>query len=428
LAYRGKKGAVPSGDHFFTLLADAWQAPSEAKLASLAPAARQVEGVFRLCYLNTLGRFKGTDQAALKLLDFTRSKEEDDLRAVLYALGGIGTGRATQELVAALTRPNITPALQIDACAILAKLDVANLQNELRSAINDLSVTPDVDTGAWDVREAIAALLTTAPAAPAPAPEAGGPAALFSDQALDQALSGKIAHYRELSSEVKRALRTSQFFHVQVSGASAPESIDLSPVIDMQYKALELLFRETFEEACSRLIHRGVLQRRLDVIGYARPIPRSMDEFEAYIAALPIVREIPFFSKFKLRKMLRAICQFRPGKRFTLDGLKAFALFFLCFGRSACRYGLNDLFPLGFKSDAELYEFCKGLHMQQDVRNRAAHEGFHPDASSDIDGIWRATAEIVQSAFKAKAHVEELMRSEFSPKSRSQPIIEKKVS
>src|SRR5690606_26401047 len=176
-------------------------------------------------------------------------------------------------------------------------------------------------------------------------------------------------------------------------------------VIDMQYKSLELLFREAFEDPCSRLIHKGVLQRRLDVIGYARPIPRAMDEFENYVSSLPTIREIPFFSKFKLRKMLRAICQFRPGRRFTLDGLKAFALFFLCFSRTECRYGLEGLFPLGFAADRSLFDFCKSLHVLQDARNRAAHEGFHPDASNDIDGIWQATAEIIQTVFLILPHV-----------------------
>jgi hypothetical protein len=430
LAYRGRQDAKqPGTDGFWHLLSDAWRAPAEPKLAPLAQAARQVEGVLRLCYVNTLGRFKGHDQAALKILDFIRSKEEDDLRAVVYALGGIGTPRAMQELVSALTRPNVTSALQLEICGILEKQDLSNLQNELRSAINDLTVTPAAEGPGWDVREALASLLnpTQAVEREHKLPDSV-PQTAVSDQHLDQVLGGKIQHYRELSSEVKRALRTSQFFHFQVQGNNAPESIDLSPVIDMQYKALELLFRETFEEPCSRLIHRGVLQRRLDVIGYARPIPRSMDEFEAYIASLPTIRDIPFFSKFKLRKMLRAICQFRPGKRFTLDGLKAFALFFLCFSRSECRYGLGGLFPMGFATDAELFSFCKALHVLQDFRNRAAHEGFHPDASNDIDGIWRATAEIVQTMFKAHAFVEAEAQAEFAPRSKSAPVIEKKVS
>jgi hypothetical protein len=218
---------------------------------------------------------------------------------------------------------------------------------------------------------------------------------------------------------------------MQVTGSGAPGSIDLSPVIDMQYKALELLFREGFEEACSQVIQRGTLQRRLDVLGYARPIPRAMDEFENYVASLPIVREIPFFSKFKLRKMLRAICQFRPGKRFTLDGLKAFSLFFLCFSRQECRYGLAGNMPLGFASDAELYEFCKQMHILQDFRNRAAHEGFHPDASNDIDGIWRTTAEIVQTMYKVRTFLESgdgRGGEEYAPRNTSRPVIEKKVS
>ena len=145
------------------------------------------------------------------------------------------------------------------------------------------------------------------------------------------------------------------------------------------------------------LIRQGILQRKLDVIGYARPIPRAMDDFERYVESLPIINTIPFFSRFKLRKMLRAICQFRPGKRFTLDGLKAFALFFICFSRKECRYGLNDLFPLQGITDEQLFEFCKSLHVFQDFRNRAAHEGFHPDASNDLAGIWEDTAKIVEN-------------------------------
>jgi hypothetical protein len=100
--------------------------------------------------------------------------------------------------------------------------------------------------------------------------------------------------------------------------------------------------------------------------------------------------------------MLRAICQFRPGRRFTLDGLKAFGLFFLCFGRQQCRYGLAGLYETGFKRDEDLFEFVQCLHVMQDFRNRAAHEGFHPDASNNIDGIWLSTAEIIQLAYKVK--------------------------
>jgi hypothetical protein len=57
---------------------------------------------------------------------------------------------------------------------------------------------------------------------------------------------------------------------------------------------------------------------------------------------------------------------------------------------------------VGAKDDLELAELCKELHIFQDFRNRAAHEGFHPDASNDIMGIWRTTALAVQWAFRAK--------------------------
>jgi hypothetical protein len=371
-----------------------------------------------------LGRFQGQDSAALKLLDFIRSTEEDDLRAVIRALGVIGTARAAQELVSALTRPNITTALQLETCAALRKLHLEPLQTELRATLNDLSIKSAVDGQSLELRDALVALLIPVSAAETSTPQ-NSP--ILGDRELDQKLSGMVPHYKELSTEVRRALRTSLFFHKQVEADSAPDSIDLSPVIDMQYKALELLFRETFEEPCSRLIQKGVLQRRLDIIGYARPVPHAMDDFESFIASLPTVREIPFFSKFKLRKTLRAICQFKPGKRFTLDGLKAFALFFLCFSRNECKYGLEKLFPLNMANDQELFEFCKALHIFQDFRNRAAHEGFHPDAAQDMDGIWRQTAEIVQSLSKAKQAIGSSREDDGRGRPKG-PVIEKKVS
>ncbi|MBM4253379.1 MAG: HEAT repeat domain-containing protein [Deltaproteobacteria bacterium] len=430
-AYEQKQVTPASGDDFFTLLVDSWQKPSEQKLDKLASVSRQVDGLFKICYINTLGRFHGQDQAVLKLMDFVRSQDGNYLRAVVQSLGEIGTPRAAQELIACLTRPNFSANLQVEICTQLKNLDLTNLQNELLAALNDLNVTEKSDPLILEVRDMLTGLLQiSANNRPVREPRETGSTVEISDTRLDQELGGKIPNYRELSSEVKRALRTALFFHIQTTANSAPSSIDLSPVIDMQYKSLELLFRETYEEPCSRLMHTGVLQRRLDIIGYARPIPKAMDDFEHFIETLPIVREIPFFSNFKLRKMLRAICQFRPGKRFTLDGLKAFALFFLCFSRTQCPYSLNGMFGLGFKDDLTMFQFCKSLHVFQDFRNRAAHEGFHPDAANDIDGIWRSTAEIVQTVFQTKAYLDSGATGQGDQGTRNRPavIIEKKVS
>ncbi len=423
LAWRGRGAGANAG--FWGLLSRGWKTPDENVAAELATAARQAPDVHKLAYMSVLGRFTGIDFAALKLLDFARSSEEDELRGLIRALAGIATPRARQELIACLTRPNFRPALQIEILQILREQDLSQLQAELRSAMRDLNLEGANDAERVEIRETLSELI--APSADAPV-RASMPRSKdspsTSDADLDQMLGAKLPRYKELSSEVKRALRTAQFFHLQVKTDGAPDTIDLSPVIDMQYKALELLFREMFEETCSDLISQGLLQRKLDVIGYARPIPHAMDEFENFIGSLPVVREIPFFSKFKLRKMLRAICQFRPGKRFTLDGLKAFALFFLCFGRKECRYGLQGICNPGFATDADLAQFSKVLHVFQDFRNRAAHEGFHPDASNDIDGIWQNTAEIVQGAFKVKASFDaELTKA--APKS---PTIQRRVS
>lgn len=385
---------------FWSKLAFAWSDPKTCDLAVLATESRKQKGIATLCYIATLGKMIGNDEAVLKTLDHIRSKEEDELRAITAALGTINTTRSLQELIAIITRPNATVAIQQEVVAILGKRDVSALQKELRATVRDLQVPTD-PTSVWlELREALSNLIQTSNvdvSDPAMVSQGG-----INDKKLDDELSGRIPNYRELSSEVRRALRTALFFNQSIAGSESSHAIDLSPLIDMQYKAMELLFREFFEDPVSQALQRGDIPRKLDVIGYARPIPQKMDEFEAYIANLPVVREIPFFSKFKLRKMLRAICQFEPGRRFTLDGLKAFGLFFLCFSRRDCRFGLANQFPIGIKDDRDLAEFAKELHVFQDFRNRAAHEGFHPEASNDIQGIWRTTALIVQWAFRIR--------------------------
>lgn len=419
------------------LLAKNWLDPKEESLSILASVSRKAPAIFKLCYINTLERFVGVDAAALKILDFIRATEEDELRAVVKALGGIGTSRAMQELIACLTRPNISVSLRLEICNLLKTKNVKNLQRELRSAIDDLSSSQQKgDDDLLELKEALSELLFIPDMAVTGGGEQSDPQLQAKNETdagnkknLDETLTNKIPNYKNLSSEVRRALRTAQFFDEQVSGSVSIETIDLAPVIDMQYKALELIFRESFEEAVTKAIHRGMIQRKLDVIGYARPIPAAMDEFENYIKNLPIVNTIPFFSKFKLRKMLRGICQFQPGKRFTLDGIKAFALFFLCFSRKQCRYGLQNMFPLNFKSDEALTDFCRALHVFQDFRNRAAHEGFHPDASNNLQSIWCSTAEIVQNVYRLKEEIRAGGELGFStPENKSNPVIMHKAS
>ena len=85
--------------------------------------------------------------------------------------------------------------------------------------------------------------------------------------------------------------------------------------------------------------------------------------------------------------------------------IKSATLFFACFSRTQCRFGLQGLFPLPFDSDKELAEFVKMLHVFQDFRNRAAHEGFQPDAQNDIAGIWQSTADIIGIAYRIKNYL-----------------------
>jgi hypothetical protein len=385
-------------------LAQAWHSPSTTDLNALSAEARKHKGMVSLAHIKVLSRFQGKDEAVLKLLDYVRSDDEIELRSVVKTLGEINTQRSLLELINMLTRPNSTVVVQQEIVSILANKDLNALQKELRSAVQDLVLPVNTDHPVYQIKDELTAmLLPVAGTEKSQNSSAKTSHVTISDETnLDSDLASMIPHFKELSSEVKRALRTALFFNHTVQASTHINEIDLSPLIDMQYKAMELLYREFFEDVVSHSLQKGVIQRKLDVIGYARPIVRQMDDFEAYIASLPIVKEIPFFSKFKLRKMLRAICQFEPGRRFTLDGLKAFGLYFLVFGRHQCQFGLNGLFQSSAKDDRELAELCRELHVFQDFRNRAAHEGFHPDASNDLLGLWRTTASVVQWAYKIK--------------------------
>lgn len=407
---------------FWAILLKANEKQDAQQIDDLAIAARKEPRMHQLPYIDTLATYKDSDKAALKTFDYCREDDPVFVETAVHALSGIATPRAVQELIHTLTRPNISDQLRLDITTLLKNHDLKNLQTELRATVNDLVVEVDKESLIWEVRESLLQYVKSE------IPEdiekeakqkildrpLGQDIKVSSNEEnpLDGLLVRKIPHYRNLSSEVRRALRTAQFFHFHTQNADHSISIDLSPAIDMQYKALELLFREQFENYCFQLISNGILQRKLDVIGYARPIVPKMDSFEAYISQFPIISDIPFFSKFKLRKMLRGICQYRPGKRFTLDGIKAFSLFFLTFGRSNCKYGLANISSLGFKSEEELFEFCKVLHVFQDFRNRATHEGFHPDARNNIDSIWQSTAEIIQNAFKIKDHLDEIAKND----------------
>ena len=98
----------------------------------------------------------------------------------------------------------------MEICTHLGNVDLGNLQKELRSALSDLNVTPNVNSDNWDIRDAIASLLTPSETVLSVATSTTSTSMIASagtDQDLDRTLSGLIPNYKELSSEVKRACR-----------------------------------------------------------------------------------------------------------------------------------------------------------------------------------------------------------------------------
>jgi hypothetical protein len=223
-------------------------------------------------------------------------------------------------------------------------------------------------------------------------------------QDVDSTIRGLLPNHDYLTVDSRSALRTAEMILIQ-SRSWTQGGMDLSPIVNMHCKAVELVLRDSFEPFTDALLRKGQLSRKLDILGYARPIPEKMQVFEDTLASLPVIRSIPYFSKFKLRKMLRGVCLYRPGKRFTLDGPKAFALFFLVVSRQSCTFGLEKMLSLGFKSDQDLFEYIKLIHSLQDSRNRAVHEGLTWEAKDEIESMRAQAFKIIDISLKIKKHL-----------------------
>lgn len=303
--------------------------------------------------------------------------------------------RAQQALIRCVGRNTIPDELKL---MILEEISIDNpveFLQELRT-LEILRLPQHIDDAIRDAVGRVATLIDITSPAATGAASAGGRPAHFD---VDVVLKGMLPEIDTLSVDIRSALRTAEIILVQSKEWGA-EAVDLSPIVNMHCKAVELTMRETFEAITDAVIRRGVLSRKLDILGYARPIPEKMQVFEDYLAGLPVVQTIPYFSKFKLRKMLRGICLYRPGKRFTLDGPKAFALFFLVTARKQCQFGLERVVELGFKNDVELFEFIKLVHSLQDSRNRAVHEGLTWDAKDDIDSMRSQAYKIIEDCIR----------------------------
>lgn len=304
--------------------------------------------------------------------------------------------RAQQALIRSVGRNTISDELKLTILDEISLNSPEDLLAELKT-LEILRLPPHIDDAIRDAVGRVAALIGNSMPVATKSPVKETQRLIAAD--VEPIIKKLLPEADLLSVDVRSALRTAEMILIQ-SKEWGDEAVDLSPIVNMHCKAVELSLRETFEGLTDAIIRKGDLARKLDILGYARPIPEKMQIFEDYLAQLPVVRTIPYFSKFKLRKMLRAICLYRPGKRFTLDGPKAFALLFLVGSRNECPFGLARSVPLSFKSDADLFEFIKIVHSLQDSRNRAVHEGLTWEAQDEIDSMRSQAYKIIEQCIR----------------------------
>ncbi|WP_186649404.1 hypothetical protein [Fluviispira vulneris] len=297
--------------------------------------------------------------------------------------------RSQQALIRSISKQNISLAIKIKIIREISLENPEEILQELKT-LQLLRLPESIDK---EIQEAIARVSQKVTQPQKPKSESD---TKISSQDIDLIIKSLVPYASYLSIDSKSALRTAEMILIQ-SIDWGNEAVDLSPIVNMHCKAVELTMRDTFEAYTDSLVRKGELSKKLEIIGYGKGVIEKMNAFEDYIANLPVIRSIPYFSKFKLRKMLRAICLYRPGKRFTLDGPKAFALLLLVAARNECQFHLNQMMNLGFATDNDLFEFIKLVHSLQDSRNRAVHEGLTWEARDEIESMRKQAYKIIST-------------------------------
>lgn len=405
---------VDQKDPWSVMLA-AFRQPGSVKPKALLAAGRKLPAVYAQCLFRVIERHAGCDELMPALFDQIDTQEPGEQLALAQALAGLGTPRALALAVSSIGRSSVGLAVKLEICQLLLDKDLGAQQAELRQMIAGLErQTAPLSFRERELADALKSLLV---ASPGPASGGDGAGASTRRQASTPAASGQsldaevrvyVPRFDDLPLESQRALRMGRLILRTVNGklpggeGLAVGAIDVSPLVDLQYKSLEIFFRAHAARPILELIQApgGALQRKLDLIGYGRPGSGRVDAFEAYLMGLPVVADIPEFSHFKLRRVLTAIASHRPGKRFVLDGLKAYAVVYLTFGRQGCDYGLHGLLPTGFATERELLEFCRDLHILHAIRNQTAHEGLTGHRIHEAEALWHLTGSIFARSFQ----------------------------
>ncbi len=373
--------------------------------AELASALRRIPPVFRQVAARFVETRRPSPALIPELLPWLIGAEPHDLPAIVRALAAIGTPAALTPALRLLSDDATPPGTALELAQTLAAQDLGSVRGDVRAALEYL--TKDERSASRARRELIDAvrLLLQPGANEAPAADAATVTDAATLARVDREIAALVPLLPTLPADVVRSLRTARLVQHSLETLLGQGSVDASPAVDLQYKALEILLRRRFLASTQALIDdpRAPLQRRLDAIGYGGVGRNRVEAFESHLAALPAVRDLPSFGAMKLNKLLTSLAQHRPGRRFSLEGLKAFMLFFLAFGRSRCEFGLGGAYAVGVEDDAALFELCRDMSLFHDLRNVAVHEGLASASRRDVEALWSMTNALV-ARFEAAAH------------------------
>ena len=190
--------------------------------------------------------------------------------------------------------------------------------------------------------------------------------------AIDRSLTSRIANYEKLDESVRSALRSAElpYQHPQMFD----EYVDKSSSLVEYCKAVDIELEKTLGKR--HLFPK--IENQLHEFQSALHVAALNEDFPS---ADRVIRQMGLEKHFNsqslpLHKMLTVAQSIRNGRivneRFkTLDGLRAWAVMLLVFGRKI--QGGKALIPVKDATDDQIATFCKRLIALQEIRNPAAH-------------------------------------------------------
>ena len=265
---------------------------------------------------------------------------------------------------------SISPRPHDNYALFLAHLD------KMLASRNGAMNQQDIAQAATNLRDNL--LSQVAPLSTSDGRKAGKMLTAEEQHGIDQVLRRELAGYGTYSETIKSVLRSGDLIcqHPELFDAT----VDKSTVLIQYVKSIDLLLQERLGAAMFLQPGSDLLQKM-----QSRIVRLEMDDEAAFGPNLPADLQLSMyfsnssFPAHKLSMICRSVMsgQLMREQYRVIDGLRAWALLLLLFGRSfKFRNGQMDpLLPMAKSSNDGIAKLARDMNDLQEARNLAAHRG-----------------------------------------------------